>query len=150
MVENTPHNFRKQGKRHHHLRPLYSLCQRARVWSYSCSAVGAAGLGVSMIYNCFVFGVVTTERNLLQLLSKVLLTPHLVCCSGDGWPKPSCEAQWKGEEDKADRGRGGKTTSGNGQAWSSAGPRRQWRTGKIEKTDCEIICGASMTLAVKG
>ena len=46
------------------------------------------------------------------------------------WPKPSCKAQWKGEEDKADWGRGGKTTSGSGQAWSSAGPRGQWRTGK--------------------
>ena len=28
------------------------------------------------------------------------------------WPKPFCTAQWKGEEDKADRRRGGKTTSG--------------------------------------
>ena len=46
------------------------------------------------------------------------------------WPKPSCKAQWKGEEDKADRGRGGKTTSGNGQAWSLPSPRGQWRTGK--------------------
>ena len=46
------------------------------------------------------------------------------------WPKPSCKAQWKGEEDKADRGRGGKTTSGNGQAWSSASSRGQWRTWK--------------------
>ena len=36
----------------------------------------------------------------------------------------------KGEEDKADRRRGRKTTSGNGQAWSSASPRGQWRTGK--------------------
>ena len=35
-----------------------------------------------------------------------------------------------GGEDKADKGRGGKTTSGNGQAWSSASPRGQWRTGK--------------------
>ena len=34
-----------------------------------------------------------------------------------------------GEEDKGDRGRGGKTTSGNGQAWSSGSPRGQWRTG---------------------
>ena len=34
-----------------------------------------------------------------------------------------------GEEDK-DRGRDGKTTSGNGPAWGSASPRRQWRTGK--------------------
>ena len=46
------------------------------------------------------------------------------------WPKPSCKAQWKGEEDKADRGRGGKITSGNGQAWSLPSPRGQWRTGK--------------------
>ena len=38
-------------------------------------------------------------------------------------------SEW-GEEDKADRGRGGKTTSGNGQAWSSPSPRGQWRTGK--------------------
>ena len=45
------------------------------------------------------------------------------------WPKPFCKAQLKGEEDKAHRGRGGKT-SGNGQAWSSAISRRQWRVGK--------------------
>ena len=36
--------------------------------------------------------------------------------------------QGKGEEDKADRGRDGNTTSGNGQAWSSASPRG--KTGK--------------------
>ena len=46
-------------------------------------------------------------------------------------PKPSCKAQWKGEEDKADKGRGGKTTSRNGQAWNSA--RGQWRTEKWRK-----------------
>ena len=44
---------------------------------------------------------------------------------------------------KADKEKGGKTTSGNGQAWSSASPRGQWSTG-------EIICGAPTTLAVKG
>ena len=43
---------------------------------------------------------------------------------------PSCKAQEKEEEDKADRGKGGKTTSGNGQDWSSSSPRGQWRTGK--------------------
>ena len=37
------------------------------------------------------------------------------------------------EEDNADRGRGGKTTSGNGQAWSSASPRGQWRAGENGK-----------------
>ena len=38
----------------------------------------------------------------------------------------------------------------DGQAWSSASPRGQWRTGKMEKTGCKIICGAPTTLAVKG
>ena len=33
-------------------------------------------------------------------------------------------------ERKADRRRGGKTTSGNGQTWSSPSPRGQWRTEK--------------------
>ena len=32
-----------------------------------------------------------------------------------------------------DKGRGGKTTLGNGQAWSSASPRGQWRTGENEE-----------------
>ena len=45
------------------------------------------------------------------------------------WPKLFWKAQWKGEEDKADRGRGGKT-SGNGQAWCLASPRGHLRTGK--------------------
>ena len=64
-----------------------------------------------------------TERD--TNCSGIVMSPvHQVC------PKPSCTAQWKGEEDKAHRGRGGKTASGNGQAWSSAGPRGQWRTGK--------------------
>ena len=42
----------------------------------------------------------------------------------------AANAAIKGEEDKADRGRGGKTTSGNKQAWSSPSPREQWRTRK--------------------
>ena len=56
--------------------------------------------------------------------------------------KPSCKARWKGKEDKADRWRGGKTTSGNGQAWSSPSPRGQWKTGKMEETGFKIICGS--------
>ena len=35
-----------------------------------------------------------------------------------------------GIKDKADRGRGEKTTSGNGEAWSSPSPRGQWRSGE--------------------
>ena len=49
--------------------------------------------------------------------------------SPSGLAKTILQGTVKGEEDVADRGRGGKT-SGNGQAWSSAGPRGQWSTGK--------------------
>ena len=66
------------------------------------------------------------------------------------WPKPSCQAQWKGEEDKADKGRGGKTTSRNGEAWSLASPKGSGEQGIMEKTGCKIICGAPTTLVVKG
>ena len=45
------------------------------------------------------------------------------------WLKPSCKAQWKGEEDNAGR-KNGKTTSRTGQAWSLPSSRRQCRTGK--------------------
>ena len=65
------------------------------------------------------------------------------------WPKPSCKAQWKGEEDKADRGRGGKTSGmdrpGVRQVPEGSGEREKWK-----KTGCKIICGAPTTLAVKG
>ena len=56
----------------------------------------------------------------------------------------------KGEEDKADRRRDGKTTPGNGQAWSSPSLRGQWGTEKMEETACEVICGAPTKLVVKG
>ena len=39
----------------------------------------------------------------------------------------------RGEEDKADRKRGGKTTSRSGLAWSSPSPRGQWKTEKWRK-----------------
>ena len=41
------------------------------------------------------------------------------------------------------------TTSGNGQAWSSASPKGQRRTGENGEK-CEIICGAPTTFTVKG
>ena len=47
-----------------------------------------------------------------------------------GLTKTSCKALSKREEDKADRGRGGKTRSGNRQVWSSPSPKKQWGTGK--------------------
>ena len=48
-----------------------------------------------------------------------------------GLAKTILQGTVKGEEDKVNRKRGGKTIlSGNGQAWSSASPRGQLRTGK--------------------
>ena len=66
----------------------------------------------------------------LTILKRGKLQWHVHVSRSSGLAKPSCKAQWKGEEDKADRRRGGKTTSGNGQAWSSPNSRGQWRTGK--------------------
>ena len=39
----------------------------------------------------------------------------------------------KGGKDRADRGRGGKTTSGNGQAWSSQVPESSGEQKKLRK-----------------
>ena len=47
-----------------------------------------------------------------------------------GLAKTILQGTVKGGRRQGDRERGGKTTSGNGQAWSSASPRGQWRTGK--------------------
>ena len=54
-----------------------------------------------------------------------------------------------GKENKADRRRSGKTTSGNGQEFGKP-QRAVGEQGKMEKTGCKIICGAPTTLAVKG
>ena len=47
-----------------------------------------------------------------------------------GLAKTILQGTVKGGRRKADRGRDGKTTLGNGQAWRSASPRGQWRLGK--------------------
>ena len=72
---------------------------------------------------------------------------HVSCSSG--LAKTILQGTVKGGKDKADKRRGGKTTSRNGQAWSSPSARGQWRTGNMEETGCKIICGAPTTLTVK-
>ena len=67
------------------------------------------------------------------------------------WPKPFCKAQRKGEEDKADRGRGGKTRhQGMDRPEVRLVSEGSGEQGEIEETGFEIICGAPATLAVKG
>ena len=75
------------------------------------------------------------HKDLLTIVKRCKLQwyGHVSCSLG--LPKTILQgtAQRKGEEDKADRGRGGKTTSGNGQAWSLPSLRGQWRTEKWRK-----------------
>ena len=97
-----------------------TLCFICEYWhTYVCS----------VLYCCHYFYLDHTKTSWQMVKRRKLqLSSHVSRSSV--WPEPSCKAQLKGEEDKADRGRGEKTTSGNGQAWSLAGPRKQWRTGK--------------------
>ena len=70
------------------------------------------------------------QEDLLTIIKKHKLQWYWHVSRLSGLAKTILQGTVKGEEDKADRGRGGKTTSGNGQAWSSPSPRGQWRTGK--------------------
>ena len=67
------------------------------------------------------------------------------------WCKPSCKAQWKGEEDKAateeEVGRQHQGMDRPGVLQDPEGSREQR---KMEETGCEITCGTPMTLMVQG
>ena len=65
------------------------------------------------------------------------------------WPEPSSKAQWKGEEDEADRK---KRREDNIREWTGKFqvPEGSGELGKMEKTGCEIICCAPTPLAVQG
>ena len=70
------------------------------------------------------------HEDLLTIVKRRRLQWYGHVSRSSGLAKTVLQGTVKGEEDKADRGRGGKTTSGNGQAWSSPSPRGQRRTGK--------------------
>ena len=69
------------------------------------------------------------HEDLLTIVKRLKLQWYGLVSRSTGLTKTSCKALSKREEDKADRGRGGKTTSENGQAWSSRSHRGQWRAG---------------------
>ena len=90
-------------------------------------------------------------KNLLTIVKRRKLQWSGHVSRSSDLPKSILQGTVKGVEGKADRGRGWKTTSGNGQALRPPSPRGQWRIGKKkEETGCEIIRGAPTTLAVKG
>ena len=63
------------------------------------------------------------QEDLLTIVKRRKLQWNGHVSSSSGLAKTILQGTVKGGEDKADRGRGGKTTSGNGQAWSSPSPR---------------------------
>ena len=70
------------------------------------------------------------HEDLLTIVKRRKLQWYRHVSRSSGLVKTTLQGTVKREEDKTDRGRGGKTTSGNGQAWSSPSPRGQWRTEK--------------------
>ena len=63
------------------------------------------------------------HEDLLTIIKRCKLQWYGHVSRSSGLAKTILQGTVKGEEDKADRGRGGKTTSGIGQAWSSPSPR---------------------------
>ena len=86
------------------------------------------------------------HENLLTIVKRLKLQWYVMFPVHQVWPKPSC----KGEEGKADRGRGGKTTSGMDRPEICQVPEGTGEQGKMEETGCQTICGAPTTLVVKG
>ena len=70
------------------------------------------------------------HEDLLTMVKRHTLQWYGHVSGSSGLAKTILQGTVKGEEDKTGRGRGGKTTSGNGQAWSLASPRGQWKSGK--------------------
>ena len=70
------------------------------------------------------------HEDLLTIIKRRKLRWYGHVSRSSGLAKTILQGTVEGEEDKANRGRGEKTTSGNGQAWTSLSPRGQWRTGK--------------------
>ena len=70
------------------------------------------------------------NEDLLTMVTRRKLQLYGHVSRSSGLAKTILQVKVNGEGDKADRRTGGKTTSGNGQAWSSPSPRGQWKTGK--------------------
>ena len=66
------------------------------------------------------------------------------------WQKPSCKAQCKGEEDKADGKREERQHQGIDRPGVRQVPEGSGELTKMEEIGCKIICGAPTTLLVKG
>ena len=97
--------------------------------------------------------VIGLHEDLLTIVKRRKLQCYGHVSRSSGLAKTILQGTVKGgRREGGQKGRGGKTTSGNGQAWSSLGKsqravenREKWR-----KLVAKIICDAPTTLAVKG
>ena len=77
------------------------------------------------------------HEELLTIVKRRKLKWHGQVSHSSGPAKIILNGTVKGEEDKANRKRGGKTTTENGQAWSSPSPRGQCRTERERERERE-------------
>ena len=75
-------------------------------------------------------GHVTHEKVCAKIIKRRKLQWYGHVSRSSGLAKTISQGTVKGGRRQGNRERGGKTTSGNGQAWRSASPKGQWRTGK--------------------
>ena len=90
------------------------------------------------------------HEDLLSIVKSRKLQWYGHVSRSSGLAKTILQGTVKAGRRQADRGRGGKTTSGNGQPGVCQVPEGSGEQGKMEKTGCKIIGGAPTTLAVKG
>ena len=66
------------------------------------------------------------------------------------WPKPSYKTSERGKKTRQTEEEVGRQHQGMDRPGVRQVPEGSGEQGKMEKTGCEIICGAPTTLAVKG
>ena len=90
------------------------------------------------------------QEDLLPIVKRCKLQWYGHVSRSSGLAKTILQGTVKGEEENEDRIKGEKKTSGNRQAWSSSIPEGSGKQGRMEKTGCDIISGATTALAIKG
>ena len=93
---------------------------------------------------------IAPHEDLLTIVKRRKLQRYGHVSRSSGLAKTILQGTVKGKENKADKGRDGKTTSGNGQIWCSASPRRQWSTGENGENWLRNHLWCPICVAVKG
>ena len=90
------------------------------------------------------------HEDLLTIVKRRKLQWYGHVSRSSGLAKAILQGTVKGEEDKADKERGGRQHQEMDRPGVQQVPEGSGEQGKMEKTGCKIICGDPTTLAVKG